>query len=226
LFNRGIGVSYAMQKRVCFWMVLAGLALLNNGCRSAVYSTYEKFGVYKRDLLKKRVIAARNEEKEAGEQFKDALTKLREMYGSSGSDLEKTYDKLKSEYDSSVIKADAVHKRVRDMETVANDLFREWENEIRQISSESMKASSRDQLRQTRSRYDEMHAALKRAERSMDPVLTKLRDHVLYLKHNLNAQAIASLKGEAVSIQNDIARLIEDMNGSIQQADAFIREMP
>src|ERR1041385_2826388 len=95
--------------------VLAVFVLLNAGCRSAVYSTYEKFGVYKRDLLKKRVIAARNEEKEAGEQFKDALTKLREMYGSSGSDLEKTYDKLKGEYDASTAKADAVRKRVRDM---------------------------------------------------------------------------------------------------------------
>ena len=212
-----------MTKGAGVW--LAGLLLLA-GCRSAIYSTYEKFGVYKRDLLKKRVIAARNEEKEAGEQFKDALTKLRELYGSSGSDLEKTYDRLKGEYDGSVAKADAVHKRVRDMETVAGDLFREWENEIREISSEPMRASSREQLRQTRARYDEMHAALKRAEESMGPVLIKFRDHVLYLKHNLNAQAIASLKGEAVSIQNDIARLIEDMNISIQHADAFIKQMP
>jgi len=215
-----------MGMKVCLWITLAALVLLNAGCRSAVYSTYEKFGVYKRDLLKKRVIAARNEEKEAGEQFKDALTKLRELYGSSGSDLEKTYDKLKSEYDGSVAKAESVRKRVRDMETVAADLFREWESEIKQISSEQMRASSRDQLRQTRARYDEMHAALKRAEDSMAPVLVKFRDHVLYLKHNLNAQAIASLKGEAVSIQNDIARLIEDMNASVQQADAFIKQMP
>ena len=215
-----------MSFRVVPSILFIAFLLLNAGCRSAVYSTYEKFGVYKRDLLKKRVIAARNEEKEAGEQFKDALTKLREMYGSSGSDLEKTYDKLKSEYDASVTKADAVRKRVRDMETVAADLFREWENEIKQITSESMRASSRDQLRQTRSRYDEMHAALKRAENSMEPVLVKFRDHVLYLKHNLNAQAIASLKGEAVSIQNDIARLIDDMNASVQQADAFIKQMP
>jgi hypothetical protein len=134
-----------MNKRVWLGTILTCVILLSIGCRSAVYSTYEKFGVYKRDLLKKRVIAARNEEKEAGEQFKDALTKLREMYGSSGTDLEKTYDKLKDEYDGSVAKAEAVHKRVRDMETVAGDLFREWESEIKEISSESLKASSRDQ---------------------------------------------------------------------------------
>lgn len=200
--------------------------VLGSGCQSAVYSTYEKFGVYKRDLLKKRVIAARDEQKEAGEQFKDALTKLREIYGNQNTPLEKTYDQLKNEFDDAQSRAEAVRKRVNDVETVAADLFKEWENEIKEISTESMRTSSREQLRNTRARYEEMHTALKRAEESMTPVLVKFRDHVLYLKHNLNAQAIASLKGEAVSIQNDITRLIEDMNRSIQRADEFIRQMP
>jgi len=207
-------------------MACIAVALLAGGCRSAIYSAYEKVGVYKRDLLKKRVIAARDEEKEAGEQFKDALTKLRELYGNQNTPLEKTYDQLKGEFEDSNSRAEAVRKRVRDVETVAADLFREWEAEIKQMSTESMRSSSREQLRQTRQRYEEMHTSLKRAEESMDPVLTKFRDHVLFLKHNLNAQAIASLKGEAVSIQNDIARLIEDMNRSIQRADEFIKQMP
>lgn len=215
-----------MNQRVFLGIAFIAVMLLAGGCSSAIYSAYEKVGVYKRDLLKKRVIAARDEEKEAGEQFKDALTKLRELYGNQNTPLEKTYDQLKGEFDDSNSRAEAVHKRVRDVETVAADLFREWEAEIKQISTESMRSSSRDQLRQTRQRYEEMHTSLKRAEESMDPVLTKFRDHVLFLKHNLNAQAIASLKGEAVSIQNDIARLIEDMNRSIQRADEFIKQMP
>ena len=215
-----------MNKRFSIALACASLALFAAGCSSVIYSTYEKFGVYKRDLLKKRVVAARDEEKKAGEQFQDALTKLRALYGNTGTDLEKTYDQLKSNYDDSVTRAESVHKRVRDVETVAADLFKEWEKEITEISSESMRAGSRDQLRQTRNRYDEMHNSLKRAEESMEPVLRKFKDHVLYLKHNLNAQAIAQLKGEAVSIQNEIARLIEDMNKSIQQADEFIKQMP
>lgn len=215
-----------MKRCVGLGLVMVLVVSLGPGCRTAMYSTYEKFGVYKRDLLKKRVIAARDEQKEAGEQFKDALTKLREIYGNQNTPLEKTYDQLKSEFDDANTRAEAVRKRVRDVETVAADLFKEWELEIKQISTESMRASSRDQLRATRARYEEMHTALKRAEETMNPVLTKFKDHVLYLKHNLNAQAIASLKGEAVSIQNDIARLIEDMNRSIQRADEFIKQMP
>jgi hypothetical protein len=108
---------------------------------------------------------------------------------------------------------------------VATDLFSEWEKEIKQISTPSLQSASRTQLRETRSRYDSLHSALKRAEDSMEPVLVKFRDHVLYLKHNLNAQAIASLKGEATNIQTDISRLIAEMNKSIAKADEFIEEL-
>ena len=195
------------------------------GCRSAYYSAWEKFGVYKRDLLKRKVEAARDDEKAAGEQFKDALTRLKEMYGFQGGDLEKTYRTLQSDYDRSVTRADAVHKRVRDVESVAEDLFTEWEKEIREITSEKLREESRGKLRETRRRYDDLHAALKRAEKSMDPVLTRFRDQVLYLKHNLNAAAIASLKGEATNIQGEISRLLEEMNRAVSQADEFINTL-
>jgi hypothetical protein len=81
-------------------------------------------------------------------------------------------------------------------------------------------------LNETRQRYEEMLSALKRSERSMDPVLHKLHDYVLALKHSLNAQAIADLRGESTRIQDEVARLIQEMNTSIAGADEFIRQMP
>lgn len=59
----------------------------------------------------------------------------------------------------------------------------------------------------------------------MQPVLTSMRDHVLYLKHNLNAQAIASLQGELASIESDVADLVRDMETSINEVQRFIDEM-
>lgn len=200
--------------------------LLLAGCSSAVYSTYEKFGVYKRDLLKKRVVAARDDQKEAGEQFKDALTRIKELYGFDGGNLEKVYDSLKSDFDRSSTKAGDVRKRVKEVESVADDLFSEWEKELNDISSGSLRDKSRGQLRDTRRRYDELHTALKRAENSMEPVLSQFRDQVLFLKHNLNAQALSSLQKEALNIQDDITKLLAEMDRSIQQADSFINALP
>lgn len=195
------------------------------GCRSTYYAAYEKFGVYKRDLLKDRVADARDGQEAAGEQFQDALTRLKEITRFDGGKLEKAYDSLKSEYDDCVAKASQVHKRIEAMETVAADLFAEWEKELNEISTPSLRDSSRQQLAATRERYEAVHRALKSAEQSMAPVLTQFNDYVLYLKHNLNAQAVASLKGEATDIQNDISRLIEQMNASIAKANEFIKTL-
>lgn len=211
--------------QTAFFGLLASFVLLA-GCSSAYYSTMETFGVHKRDLLKKRVIAARDEQKETGQQFKDALTRLKELYGFQGGELEKVYDGLKRDFDKSSAKADAVRKRVKDVETVANDLFDEWEKELKQLSSESLRNRDREQLRDTRRRYEALHEALKRAENSMEPVLTQFRDQVLFLKHNLNAQALSSLQKEALNIQDDISKLLSEMDQSIRQADNFIKALP
>ena len=183
---------------------------------------YEKFGVHKRDLLKENVEEARDDQKKAAEQFKDALTRLKELYGLEGGDLEKTYDKLKADFDKSESRANAVRERVQKVETVAGDLFKEWEKEISTMESSSLAASSREKLRATRQKFDSLHASMKRAEASMEPVLKQFRDQVLYLKHNLNAAAIGSLRGETVDIEKEIQNLIRDMNASIREADAFI----
>ncbi|MBC8097395.1 MAG: DUF2959 domain-containing protein [Akkermansiaceae bacterium] len=215
----------AQAKPLWFLAGLIGLLSLGSGCRSAYYAAYEKLGVYKRDLLKKNVVAARDEQKEASVQFKDAMTRLKELYGFSGGNLEKTYNNLQSEYDDCAAQAEVVRKRIQEVESVAADLFSEWEKEIQQISTPSLQSSSRRQLQATRERYRSLAEALKDAERSMTPVLTQLHDHVLYLKHNLNAQAIASLKGEALSIQTDISKLISQMNAAIAKADEFVKTL-
>jgi len=199
---------------------------LGAGCSSTYYAAWEKLGVEKRDILKKRVVAARDEQKAAGEEFKDAMTRLKEMTGFEGGKLEKAYNGLKDDYEDCNSRAEAVRKRIKDMETVAGDLFAEWEKEIKEISTPTLQSSSREQLRATRERYQGLHTALKNAEKSMAPVLTQFKDYVLYLKHNLNAQAIASLKGEATNIQAEISKLIAQMNQSIAKADEFVKTLP
>ena len=214
------------MKRFRFLFCLLISLVLVTACRNIMYSAYEDFGVYKRDLLKKRVVSARDEEKGAQQEFKDALTHLKEITGFEGGELEKRYRVLQSDYDDAASRVAAVHKRINEVETVAGDLFAEWDKENRQIGTDTLRESSRQQLNDTRRRYEEMLGALKRSERSMAPVLHKLHDYVLALKHSLNAQAIAALGGESAKIQADVGKLIEDMNASIATADEFIRQIP
>ena len=212
-----------MKRRLALLSLLVVPLLALTSCKSVYYGAYEKFGVYKRDLLKKRVTAARDEQQAASVEFKDALTRLKELTKFDGGKLEARYRQLQGDYDDCAKRVEAVRSRIRDVESVAEDLFAEWEKEIKQIGTDSLRANSRRQLGDTRVRYDEMISALKKAEATMPPVLAKFHDYVLALKHTLNAAAISSLQGESAIIQADITRLIGDMSNSIARADEFLK---
>ena len=182
-------------------------------------------GYQKRDIMADRVEDARDAQEEAKEQFESALEKFSSVLGFRGGDLEEKYDQLKAEYDESVAKADVVRNRIASVEDVAEDLFAEWQQELNQYTNSKLKQSSARKLRETKSKYAQLIAAMKRAERKMDPVLSAFQDQVLYLKHNLNAQAIVSLQGELVSIETDVAGLIKEMEASIKEADTFINSI-
>lgn len=194
-------------------------------CKTAYYSMWEKLGREKRDILKVRVADERDEQKAAGQHFKSALERMKEMYNFDGGKIESAYNRFKSEYEDCTVRADKVHSRIRDVESVAKDLFKEWESELKQISDPAMRSDSRRKLEDSREKYNALHASMKRAEASMEPVLTKFHDNVLYLKHNLDAQAIGALKGEGSKIETDISHLLDDMNSSIAEAEKFIKTL-
>lgn len=204
-------------------IVLATLLL--TGCQGAYFKTMEKLGYHKRELLVASVKDARESQEEAKEQFQSALEKFRAVLNFKGGDLQEKYDKLKAELDSSESRAAAVRERIEDVEDVAEALFDEWQSELDQYSDENLRRASKKKLDETRTRYKQLIKAMKRAEKKIDPVLSVFRDQVLFLKHNLNAQAIASLQDELVSIETDVDSLIREMEASIREADAFIKEM-
>jgi len=211
--------------RIPVLFVVLVLMVAAIGCRSMYYSSMEMFGREKRHILKADIEKVSQQQNKAAEQFKDTLTRLKEMYGFEGGDLEKTYRKLQSDYESCGARAEAVRKRIADMEQVAGDLFKEWEKEITQMSSSDLRAKSEESLRETRQRYARLDETVTQAADRMDPVLTQLHDYVLYLKHNLNAQAVGSLKSEADKIEAQINQLVGDIQKSVGEAQEFLKTL-
>ncbi len=206
-------------------LIIVVLASLLAGCATAYYNTLDKAGVHKRDILVSRVEKTRDSQEDAQEEFKDALEQFGSIVALQDTDLKRAYDQLSSEYEDSQAAAQSVTDRINSVESVASALFKEWEGEIDQYSNPEFKRSSTAQLRDTRQRYSGMLSTMRRSEESMQPVLRTFRDNVLFLKHNLNAQAIGSLKGEFASLENDIAVLIREMNKSISESNQFIEEL-
>jgi hypothetical protein len=195
------------------------------GCQSTYYKAWEKLGWAKRDILVDRVKDAREDQEAAKKQFQSALEQFQAVTNFQGGDLEAKYKKLNKEYEASETRAADVHKRVKAVDDVAQALFQEWSKELGEYTDQDLKRSSEQKLRETQDHYRQMYAAMRNAEDKMEPVLKTFKTEVLYLKHNLNAAAIASLQTQVGGIQGDVEKLIRDMDASIKEADTFINQM-
>jgi uncharacterized protein YoxC len=201
------------------------LLLALAGCESAYYGAWEKVGVHKRDILVDRVADASEAQEEAKEEFQSALEKFSSVVNVAPTELKSTYDSLNDAFEDAQDRAETVTDRIDAVESVSEALFEEWDEEIDQISNSRLRSSSQSQFNQSKKQYEELIRAMRRAESKMAPVLTAFQDQVLFLKHNLNAQAVASLKGELAMIETDVAALIRDMEASIARSQAFIEDM-
>ena len=206
-------------------ILFATSLLLIVSCQSVYYDAWEKLGVEKRDILVDRVESARDAQEDAQQTFSSALEEFSSVVNFDGGNLEKLYNRLSDEFEDSQNAAQRVSDKIERIDSVANALFSEWEDEIEQYSNPRLKADSSAQLRQTKKRYAGLEQSLRKAEQSMQPVLANMKDNVLYLKHNLNAQAIGALRGEYQTIKREIDTLIDNMNAAIASSNAFIASM-
>ena len=207
-----------MALAACTFLLLAG-------CGNPYYSAMEKVGIHKRDIMVDRVESARNAQEDAQEQFKSALEQFDSVVSLKETDLKKAYDRLNKEYEECVAAAETVSARIDKVEDVSEALFDEWEKEFGLYENTDLARSSKKQLADTKARYREMISRMEEAEKSMDPVLRIFRDNVLFLKHNLNAQAIGSLQHEFAGLEAEIDKLIGRMSEAIESSNAFIAGM-
>ncbi|WP_426357441.1 DUF2959 domain-containing protein [Pseudocolwellia sp. HL-MZ19] len=207
-----------LYKNIALVFVLVSLS----ACQSAYYSAMEKVGVHKRDIMLDRVEGAQTAQEEAQEQFKSALEQLSSLIEFDGGDLAEQYEITEEQYEASKAAADEVTGKIESIESVSEALFDEWQTEIEQYSSASLKRQSQSKLNSTQRQYNTLIKSMYKAKSKMDPVLATLKDNTLYLKHNLNARAIGALQGEYKTLQKDVAVLVDEMSKSISQSQKFI----
>ena len=104
-------------------------------------------------------------------------------------------------------------------------MFRNWEKELDAYTNQDLRQSGEDQMKQTHIQYLKLIGTMEIAAEKMNPVLDVFRDQTLYLKHNLNAQAIAALNQTLMRLCDDIDLLIQQMSVAIDEGSTFIAKM-
>ena len=208
--------------RIAYFSVLV---LLLSGCASVQYSALEKVGIHKRDILVDRVEDARDAQAETREQLVSAYEELSALVGHDGGELEEKYRRLSKEVDRSRDATEDLDEHLGDIDRVSADLFEEWESELDLYNSAALRSDQEKKLKLARRQFSTMRERMQTARNRVDPVMAVLTDNVLFLKHSLNAQALAALRGQASVLEGQVDALIRDMQAAIDEADAFINRM-
>jgi len=190
--------------------------------RTAYYSAKESIGEHKRDIVVYQVEQACTSLQETRNEFEDALERFKNLVCVNETSLENKYYQLNRQYQFCRTKSDIVSDRINAIEKVSEALFLEWENELKEYSNRALRNSSKQQLKAARQNYARLMKAMRGAESKIQPVLAAFKDQVLYLKHNLNARAIAALQHEFIEIGIDISQLIHAMEQTIAEANQFV----
>ncbi len=190
--------------------------------RSVYYSARESIGEHKRDIVVSQVEHACMGLQETRDEFEDALERFKNLVCVNETSLDHRYNLLNRQYQFCCSKSDTVSARIRAIEEVSEALFLEWEQELDEYTNRTFRAHSKQQLKIARQNYSRLIRSMKRAEAKIHPVLAAFKDQVLYLKHNLNAQAIAALRHEFIELGIDISQLIQAMEQTIAEASQFV----
>jgi hypothetical protein len=205
-----------------FTLGVLGVLLILAGCSSAYYEVMQKLGKEKRDILVQRIKEAKKDQEQTKQQLQTTMESFQALTGFEGGDLEKSYKKLNGEYERAEGEANKLSDKIKSIDQVSNDLFAEWQKEIDEMQSKQLKQRSQAMLRDAKTRQAVYMKAMHATEEKMAPVLAAFRDQVLFLKHNLNARAIGSLKATSSKISGDVDTLIQSIDNSMAEADLLI----
>src|SRR3954469_21406995 len=112
------------------------------GCTRAYYKTMSTLGKQKRDILISRVKDAKKDQQQTKEQIKTTMESFQELTGFQGGSLEKSYKRLNSEYEKANDQATKLHNRIESIDQVSNDMFSEWQGEIKQMGNTKLRSQS------------------------------------------------------------------------------------
>lgn len=212
------------MKRRALVLFLPSFLLLSS-CNLLYYAAMEKLGREKRDILVKRILTVKKDQQETEEQLKSTLDAFKEVTGFDGGNLEKTYNRLHDSLERCQDRAKGLHDHVNSVDDVAKRMFSEWKGEVKDMRNITLKRQSQTLLTNAQRQHSGYMRQMRATEAKIKPVLQAFNDQVVFLKHNLNARAISSLKKTSADLDVQANDLIREINESSSEADQYIKTL-
>jgi hypothetical protein len=188
----------------------------------AVAGRSQDQGVKQVELLTKKAGAT----VEAIANTKVQLMKTMDVYNGlmadGATDRKGAYKKLQSEMAATEKRRSEIALRGDEMKAEADALFKSWTDSTAAISDADLRKRSEERLAKTKASFAEIGTVGQKATELYGPVMKALQDQVTYLGHDLNPSAVASLKPNAVKLNDEAKELVKRIDDTITTANTAI----
>ena len=109
--------------------------------------------------------------------------------------------------------AERLRSSVESMKGAAEPVFKQWNDDLDEFTSAEMRQRSTARLAATRQRYDSIVAAVDPAQAAYDALNKGLRDHALFLSHDLNPASLTAIRDDV----RNLANLADDLGKRLDE---------
>ena len=141
--------------------------------------------------------------------------------GDEGKDRRKLYKNLMKEMDNCDKRVEGVRKRTAEMNGAASMYFEERGKSVESIGSEDLRARGQARLEESKAEYAHILELGQAAGGDYQGFMAKLRDQVLFLGHDLNPDALASLDDDVKKQNKAATELYAKIDGTITAFNTY-----
>ena len=162
---------------------------------------------------------------ESKAQLQKTVTTYNSITEMTAKDLKGAYKDLNKDVADSEKKVTDGRPKVDEMNTEAEGYFAAWKASTAAISDPALRKRSEDRLADAEARFGKIAAAGKDTRQSFDNLMKDVKDQSTFLGHDLNANAIASLKPDAAKFNGRANTVFAKVDGVTKMFDEYIASM-
>ncbi|MFT5286018.1 MAG: hypothetical protein ACI8TQ_002186 [Planctomycetota bacterium] len=207
-------------------IVLSSLALastlLLGSCQAMYLSAMETIGVDKREIMFERIEDASDAAVISSQRIDEAYQIYRGMIFEEAGDLYEAHDLLTFFLELCHDGAEDYQERIEKIQAVATPMFEEWKAESGEIHDDELRRKGRTNFTKAVTQYEQLMRAMRDVDADTTPLLNRFRDHVLFMKINLNTNAWDPLRKHDVDFANELSMLTRRMDVVQERIEKFL----
>lgn len=137
-------------------------------------------------------------------------------------DSRSAYDALSRHVGKSEKQVARTRREVDKMEAAADTYFSDWAASLEEMKDEELRAKAFGRMNGTRDRYDEILVLGRQARDEFDTFISLLKDKLVFTGHDLNPEAIASLREDSEAFNEQAETLRRKIDKTIGTAHRYI----